>query len=80
MEVMSSEAIASLVGPDVVHQGVVAQCKGALVLQESDLQSLIAAVENPLVLVLDRVQDPHNLGACLRTANAMGACCVIVLI
>ena len=38
---------------------------------------IIEAAANPLVLILDQVQDPHNLGACLRTADGAGCCCVI---
>jgi 23S rRNA (guanosine2251-2'-O)-methyltransferase len=45
---------------------------------ESDLESLIQAHANPLVLILDCVQDPHNLGACLRTADAAGVAAVII--
>ncbi len=45
---------------------------------EGDLEALIQARPNPLVLVLDCVQDPHNLGACLRTADAAGAAAVIL--
>ena len=45
---------------------------------EADLEELIRAVPNPLVLVLDCIQDPHNLGACLRTADAAGVTAVIL--
>lgn len=61
------------------HQGVVARLT---VRQrtpgEADLPALLAAVEGPLLLlVLDEVQDPHNLGACLRSAAAAGVHAVI---
>jgi 23S rRNA (guanosine2251-2'-O)-methyltransferase len=39
---------------------------------EGDLASLLEDKKDPLVLILDCVQDPHNLGACLRTADAAG--------
>lgn len=45
---------------------------------EGDLEALLRARPNPLVLVLDCVQDPHNLGACLRTADAAGVAAVIL--
>lgn len=60
------------------HQGVVARAKPARTLDESDLDALISETDSPLLLILDGVTDPHNLGACLRTANAAGAHAVIV--
>ena len=46
--------------------------------EEDDLAALLAEKANPLVLVLDCIQDPHNLGACLRTADAAGCDLVIM--
>lgn len=48
------------------------------VLEEGDLASLLDGKPGPLVLVLDCIQDPHNLGACLRTADAAGVDAVIL--
>lgn len=45
---------------------------------EGDLAALLEGKADPLVLILDCVQDPHNLGACLRTADAAGCCCVVM--
>ena len=44
---------------------------------ESDLEDLLASSDAPFFLVLDGVQDPHNLGACLRTADGAGVDAVI---
>jgi 23S rRNA (guanosine2251-2'-O)-methyltransferase len=57
------------------HQGVVARVE----VKDSslDLRSLLERTEKPLLLVLDGITDPHNLGACLRVANAAGAHAVI---
>ncbi|MCC6194873.1 MAG: 23S rRNA (guanosine(2251)-2'-O)-methyltransferase RlmB [Burkholderiales bacterium] len=59
------------------HQGVVAIVDDALPHVTLD-DVLAAASEPPLLLVLDGVTDPHNLGACLRCADAFGALAVIV--
>lgn len=62
-----------------VHQGVVARVAPAVPLAEEDLLVRLGdGARAPLVLVLDGVQDPHNLGACLRTADAAGADAVVV--
>lgn len=62
-----------------VHQGVVADVSPSQVWGETMLEELLDRTEGaPLLLVLDGVTDPHNLGACLRTADAAGALAVIV--
>lgn len=60
-----------------VHQGVVMRCRRAQG-ESPGLEELLAASEQPLFLVLDGVQDPHNLGACLRSAAAAGATAVMI--
>jgi len=60
------------------HQGIIAWQKPARALTENDLEVLLAGLTTPpLLLILDGVQDPHNLGACLRSADAAGAAAVI---
>ena len=62
-----------------VHQGVVADVSPSQVWGEAMLDELLDRTEGaPLILVLDGVTDPHNLGACLRTADAAGALAVVV--
>ena len=74
----SRQELDKLFADAVVHQGVVAACLRLPTYSTMDLPSIIEPVEGPkLVLILDGVQDPHNLGACLRVANGLGACCVI---
>ena len=53
-------------GPTIVH-----------IENENDLFDLIERTKNPLLLVLEGVQDPHNLGACLRTASGAGVTAVL---
>ncbi|HHX8682560.1 23S rRNA (guanosine(2251)-2'-O)-methyltransferase RlmB [Vibrio diabolicus] len=60
------------------HQGIIARVKPAKQLNENDIDDILAQHESPLLLVLDGVTDPHNLGACLRNADAAGAAAIIV--
>jgi len=61
------------------HQGIAARWRLPEALDESDLVALVEKSATPaLILVLDGVQDPHTLGACIRTAAAAGAMAVVV--
>ena len=64
---------------DGVHQGIIARVSAARVYREEDLEDLLDGLSQPpFLLILDGVTDPHNLGACLRTADAAGVHAVIV--
>jgi 23S rRNA (guanosine2251-2'-O)-methyltransferase len=74
---VDGRALKQLLG-DVVHQGVAADVTPLPPWTEDDLLTALQSAATPLVLALDGVQDPHNLGACLRTADACGALAVMV--
>ncbi|WP_321276163.1 23S rRNA (guanosine(2251)-2'-O)-methyltransferase RlmB [Thiomicrorhabdus indica] len=63
---------------DGTHQGVMAEVAKQKDLTESDLPAILEKVDQPLFVFLDEVQDPHNLGAILRTADAVGVDAVII--
>jgi len=64
--------------PDINHQGVAARAAVPAAQGESALENLLTNLdEPPLLLILDGVQDPHNLGACLRSADGAGVHAVI---
>ncbi len=81
---VANRARLAQLGGETRHQGVIAEIQRSTVLDEAGLRTLVeqrleAADSKPLlILVLDGVQDPHNLGACMRTANAAGADAVVV--
>lgn len=64
------------VAKEANHQGVIAYCEPVQTYTEHDLPQLLGGA-SPLLLVIDGVQDPHNLGACLRSADAAGVNAVI---
>lgn len=66
------------IAPEVQHQGCAARCKPLESLDEKGLLDLVENLSEPaFLLILDGVQDPHNLGACLRTAEAAGVHAVV---
>ncbi|MFQ5609344.1 MAG: 23S rRNA (guanosine(2251)-2'-O)-methyltransferase RlmB [Woeseiaceae bacterium] len=64
------------------HQGIVAEVRRSTLLDEAGLRDLIEgrleAGQHPFLLILDGVQDPHNLGACMRSADAAGVDAIVV--
>ncbi len=59
------------------HQGVVASINQVRLKSEKDLKAALKGWENPLILILDCIEDPRNLGACLRSADAAGVTAVV---
>ena len=75
---VGGETLAKLVG-EVAHQGAVAAVRPLKGWDEHDLlEALQRLTEDPLLLILDGITDPHNLGACLRTADAAGVHAVLM--
>jgi 23S rRNA (guanosine2251-2'-O)-methyltransferase len=70
-ELVRPDAIAARLGPDAVHQGLLAEADP---LPAPDLSDLPA---DGMVLVLDQVTDPHNVGAILRSAAAFGVAALV---
>ncbi|WP_129777245.1 23S rRNA (guanosine(2251)-2'-O)-methyltransferase RlmB [Peristeroidobacter soli] len=78
IELRDSKELDRLAG-DERHQGVCLHIRSVGVQGEGALDDLLeSTTAPPFLLVLDGVQDPHNLGACLRTADAAGVTAVIV--
>lgn len=65
--------------PTFTHQGVIAQATAVREFNEGDLNTLLTECQAPpLILILDGITDPHNLGACLRSADAAGVQFVVI--
>lgn len=77
VEYAPAQKLRQLVG-EAVHQGVTAEISPLPAWSEDDLLTALQETAQPLLLALDGVQDPHNLGACLRTADACGVLAVVV--
>lgn len=74
---VSAQSLQQSLG-EVAHQGVAAEITPLAAWSEDDLLEALGRTSEPVLLVLDGVQDPHNLGACLRTADACGVLAVVV--
>jgi 23S rRNA (guanosine2251-2'-O)-methyltransferase len=62
-----------------IHQGIIARCEALPARAEAELIWDVKALKKPaMLLVLDGVQDPHNLGACIRTLNGAGGDGIII--
>jgi 23S rRNA (guanosine2251-2'-O)-methyltransferase len=75
--VISKTQLQKYCGP-VVHQGIVAEMPEYNYINKSNLLSNINDIESPLILVLDQIQDTHNMGAIIRTAELCGVTAIII--
>lgn len=78
LQYVDKKQLDQMTGGDV-HQGILAQ---AAAKEYADWEDIVEKAQAngriPLIIVLDEVEDPHNLGAILRTADAVGADCVVI--
>ncbi|NMP22172.1 23S rRNA (guanosine(2251)-2'-O)-methyltransferase RlmB [Sulfobacillus harzensis] len=72
------KAFLDRLGGELPHQGVAAQVALKPTLSLDDLPEIIQALPTPMLYILDGIQDPHNVGAILRTADATGAAAVVI--
>ena len=77
-KIVAKDQLEALVGKEAVHQGIVAKCQPLPTYDMGDLLDDTCEKDKALVVVLDQVTDPHNVGAVLRSAAAFNASCVIV--
>jgi 23S rRNA (guanosine2251-2'-O)-methyltransferase len=77
-QIMNRDSIAKLLPPGAVHQGVALLAKTLKPWQLEDVIAHLGEAERAVVVVLDQVTDPHNIGAILRSAAAFGAIAVVL--
>ena len=78
VRIVDRKFLDSLVGQNAVHQGIVAKCEP---LPSVDFKAFVQSVkdkETALIIILDQVTDPHNIGAIMRSAVAFNASAVIM--
>jgi 23S rRNA (guanosine2251-2'-O)-methyltransferase len=78
METMDSDAIGKLLPPGAVHQGAALEAEALPRLELDQVLEKTPGGKRKIVLVLDQISDPHNVGAILRTAAAFGVAAVVV--
>jgi 23S rRNA (guanosine2251-2'-O)-methyltransferase len=76
VEKVSADEIERLTGT-AKHQGVAAAMQVSGPMDDNEALEYLASIENPLILVLDSIEDPRNYGACLRTAEGAGVHLVV---
>lgn len=79
IQLLTRDELDALMANEVTHQGIIAEVSPSQVWSEAMLQEMLERLtDSPLLLALDNITDPHNLGACLRTADAAGVQAVII--
>lgn len=78
-KIVTQSEIESIVGRDAVHQGILARLSDkTLYASLEEVLKIVASKERPLFVLLDELQDPHNVGAIIRSAVAFGADAVLM--
>ncbi len=77
LKTVNKNQLQKWVGP-VVHQGIVAELDFDPFINKAQFEELLANTKQPFLLMLDHIQDTHNFGAILRTAEIAGVDCIIV--
>ena len=78
VQIVSKDALNALVGNDAVHQGLVLETKNLPAVSLEDIIDRTQDAQSAMVVLLDQVTDPHNIGAILRSAAAFDAKALIL--